>query len=253
MEHEHTLIPWLDEKAPLPPAHTAQGANSSLRGLIAAGGGLSASRLLEAYRQGIFPWFSQGQPILWWSTDPRMVLEVRNFRIHRSFKKTLSKFIVSPHAEIRIDTAFDVVIQHCAKVRREGQTGTWILPEMIAAYTELHHAGYAHSVETWIDNQLVGGLYCVAIGRAVFGESMFAMQTDASKIALSALIAFAKRNEIHRVDCQQNTRHLASLGAQEVARSDFLNWVKRDQVHPSPVWEFTSRDWSGILDMKGGK
>ena len=224
-----------------------------MRGLVAAGGDLSASRLLEAYRQGIFPWFSQGQPILWWSTDPRMVLEVRNFKIHRSFKKTLHKFILSPHTEIRIDTAFENVIQHCAKVRRTGQSGTWILPEMITAYTELHRAGYAHSVETWIDNQLVGGLYCVAIGRAVFGESMFAMQPNASKIALSALIAFAKRNEIHWIDCQQNTKHLASLGAQEVPRSEFLNWVQRDQVRHGLVWKFAFNDWSEIFDIKGDK
>ena len=247
MPRPQTLIPWLDEQTPLPPAHTAQGKGSSLHGLVAAGGGLSVPRLLEAYGQGIFPWFSEGQPILWWSTDPRMVLQMSDFKLHRSLKKTLQKFIASPNSEIRFNTAFEQVIQRCATTQREGQPGTWIVSEMQAAYTQLHHAGHAHSVETWVDNQLVGGLYCVAIGRAVFGESMFALQTDASKIALAALVAFARAHGLEWIDCQQNTKHLASLGAREMPRSNFVEGVKRDQHLKGPTWEFDPSDWHTLL------
>ena len=246
MTRATTSIPWLDDQTPLPPAHTAQGEASSLRGLVAAGGGLSVGRLVEAYGQGIFPWFSEGQPILWWSTDPRMVLRVDNFKLHRSLRKTLQKFAAKPNMAVRIDSAFEQVIQHCANVSRQGQAGTWILPEMVAAYIKLHHAGYAHSVETWVDGQLVGGLYCVAIGKAVFGESMFALQTDASKIALAALVAFARAHGIQWIDCQQNTRHLASLGAREVGRAEFLQWVAQDQRREAPTWVFTPQDWQQL-------
>lgn len=246
MTQAPTSIPWLDPDTPLPPAHTAQGSSSPLRGLVAAGGGLSVNRLLEAYGQGIFPWFSEGQPILWWSTDPRMVLRVADFKLHRSLKKTIQKFADQPNMAVRIDTAFEQVIHHCAQVSRQGQAGTWILPEMVAAYIELHHAGYAHSVETWVDGQLVGGLYCVALGQAVFGESMFALQTDASKIALAALIAFARAHGIEWIDCQQNTRHLASLGAREVDRSEFLQWVAQDKKREAPTWTFTPHNWQHL-------
>lgn len=246
MTQSPTSIPWLDPDTPLPPAHTAQGSSSPLRGLVAAGGGLSVNRLLEAYGQGIFPWFSEGQPILWWSTDPRMVLRVADFKLHRSLKKTIQKFADQPNMAVRIDTAFEQVIHHCAQVSRQGQAGTWILPEMVAAYIELHHAGYAHSVETWVDGQLVGGLYCVALGQAVFGESMFALQTDASKIALAALIAFARAHGIEWIDCQQNTRHLASLGAREVDRSEFLQWVTQDKKREAPTWTFTPHNWQHL-------
>lgn len=239
-------IPWLDDHTPLPPAHTALGPESSLHGLVAAGGGLSVPRLLEAYRQGIFPWFSQDQPILWWSTAPRMVLRVKDFKLHRSLKKTIQKFTSQPNMTIRIDSAFEQVIHRCANVSRQGQGGTWIVPEMVAAYIDLHQAGYAHSIETWVDDQLVGGLYCVALGRAVFGESMFALQTDASKIALAALVAFARTHGIAWIDCQQNTRHLASLGAREVDRETFLEWVVQDQQLKPPIWVFKPQDWQQL-------
>lgn len=220
---------------------------SGMKGLVAAGGGLSVQRLLEAYSQGMFPWYSEGQPILWWSPSPRMVLEVENFKMHRSLRKTLQKFVQMPFSSVTFDTAFDRVIEHCSAFKRQGQNGTWILQDMVGAYQALHRAGFAHSVETWIDGELVGGLYCVSIGKAIFGESMFALQTDASKIALSALVAFAKQNEIRWIDCQQNTRHLASLGAHEIAQADFLHAVNKAVTQTAPTWEFLPLYWKNLF------
>lgn len=250
MTRPQTSIPWLDDETPLPYAHMAQAEDSPLRGLVAAGGGLSVPRLIEAYSQGIFPWFSEGQPVLWWSTDPRMVLRVDDFKLHRSLKKTIHKFISDPSMHIRFDTAFEQVIQHCASMSRHGQAGTWILPEMVKAYTALHHAGYAHSVETWVNDKLVGGLYCVALGKAVFGESMFALQTDASKLSLAALVAFARAQGIGWIDCQQNTKHLASFGAHEVNRAVFLDWVAEDKKQQAPFWQFLPDHWQHLLSVK---
>ena len=220
---------------------------SGMKGLVAAGGGLSVQRLLEAYSQGMFPWYSEGQPILWWSPSPRMVLEVENFKLHRSLRKTLQKFAQLPSSHVTFDKAFDRVIAHCSEFKRQGQNGTWILQDMVRAYQALHRAGFAHSVETWIDDELVGGLYCVSIGKAIFGESMFALQTDASKIALSALVAFAKQHEIRWIDCQQNTRHLASLGAHEIAQADFLHAVNKAVTQTAPTWEFLPLYWKNLF------
>ena len=152
-------IPWLESTSPFPPPESALGPSSGLAGLLAAGADLSAKRLISAYGQGIFPWFSEGQPILWWSTDPRMVLMANALKLHRSLRKTLGKFTQSPNCEIRIDHDFSQVIQRCAGIKRTGQPGTWIQPEMIRAYNQLHQVGVAHSVETWIDGKLAGGLY----------------------------------------------------------------------------------------------
>ena len=244
-------IPWIEESDPLPPAQSAcTDASSGLQGLVAAGGGLSVERLLEAYSQGMFPWYSEGQPILWWSPSPRMVLQVENFKLHRSLRKTLNKFVQMPNACIQIDTAFDQVIMQCAAFNRPGQKGTWILKDMVLAYQALHRAGFAHSVETWVNGQLVGGLYCVSIGKAVFGESMFALQSDASKIALSALVAFAKQNGITWIDCQQNTGHLASLGAHEIAQEDFLSAVDSAVTQTAPVWEFLPLYWKNLISTQ---
>ena len=183
------MVPWIETADPLPPTAQALGPHSDAPGLLAAGRDLSNDRLEEAYRRGIFPWFSPGQPVLWWSPSPRMVLPVHDFKVSRSLRKTLRRFIATPGCEVRMDTAFERVIQACSSTPREGQAGTWIVPAMVQAYTAWHRAGRVHSVETWIDGELVGGLYCVAIGRMVFGESMFAHRTDASKIALAALVA----------------------------------------------------------------
>jgi leucyl/phenylalanyl-tRNA--protein transferase len=176
-----------------------------------------------------------------------MVLEVENFKLHRSLRKTLQNFAQQPSARVTFDTAFDQVITHCSQFKRQGQNGTWIGQDMVLAYQDLHRAGFAHSVETWIDGKLVGGLYCVSIGKAIFGESMFALQTDTSKIALAALIAFAKQHNIDWIDCQQNTRHLASLGAHEIAQTAFLQAVAEAVTQTAPTWEFLPLYWKNLF------
>jgi leucyl/phenylalanyl-tRNA--protein transferase len=176
-----------------------------------------------------------------------MVLEVENFRVHPSFRKTLRKFGASAFCEIRIDSDFEQVIQACRISTRQGQTGTWIDADIMRAYIDLHHKGLAHSVETWVNSRLVGGLYCVALGHAVFGESMFSSATDASKIALAALVGFCRYHQIAQIDCQQNTRHLASLGAHEIKRSIFLQQVVAGLNQESPVWQFDPLFWDKLL------
>ncbi|OGS90609.1 MAG: leucyl/phenylalanyl-tRNA--protein transferase [Gallionellales bacterium GWA2_60_18] len=212
------MIPWLTDSAPFPPVEQAL---RSPNGLLAAGGVLSAPRLLEAYRQGIFPWFNAGEPVLWWSPDPRMVLFPAEFRVSRSLRKSLR----SGRHEVSTDTAFERVMRACAAPRDE-QGGTWINEDMIVTYCELHRMGYAHSVETWLDGELVGGLYGVSIGRMFYGESMFSRRTDASKIALAHLCRQLERWRFGMIDCQMNTAHLASLGAREIPRSEFVTRVK---------------------------
>lgn len=243
-------LPWLEPGEPFPDTGLAWGPASPAPGLLAAGGALDVETLLRAYRAAIFPWFSDGQPILWWSTDPRMVLDPAQFRLHRSLRKTLQHFAIAPGYELRIDTAFDQVIAACATSPREGQSGTWIVPPMVQAYRQLHRAGFAHSVETWIDGELVGGLYCVAIGKAVFGESMFTRVPDASKIALAALVALCRAHGVPLIDCQQNTRHLASLGAGEIARADFAASVARQASEPALPWHWDSLYWRQLLPPK---
>lgn len=240
-------LPWLEPGEAFPPVSQAWGPGSEAPGLLAAGGSLDVDSLRRAYAHGIFPWFSTGQPILWWSPEPRMVLEVSRFRLHRSLRKTLQKFISSPGCEVRFDSAFEQVITACAGSPRVGQDGTWIVPPMVRAYTELHRAGHAHSVETWINGQLVGGLYCVALGQAVFGESMFTRAADASKIALAALVAFCRHHGINLIDCQQNTKHLASLGAREVPRVDFLRHITAAQEQAGLRWQFDALYWQELM------
>ncbi|MBX3652728.1 MAG: leucyl/phenylalanyl-tRNA--protein transferase [Ramlibacter sp.] len=240
-------LPWLEPGDPFPDTALAWGARDPAPGLLAAGGALDVPTLAKAYGAGIFPWFSEGQPILWWSPDPRMVLEVSAFRLHRSLRKTLTRLRDDPAFEIRIDSAFGEIIRACAGSPRPGQNGTWIVPDMVRAYEALHSAGQAHSVEVWHRNELIGGLYCVALGRAVFGESMFTRVPDASKVALSALVAFCRANGIKRVDCQQNTRHLASLGAREMPRAGFVTHVAQAREEPGPVWRWDPVYWTHLL------
>ncbi|MDR2851454.1 MAG: leucyl/phenylalanyl-tRNA--protein transferase [Burkholderiaceae bacterium] len=240
-------LPWLAPGQDFPDPALSWGPDDPIAGLLAAGGALDVLSLLAAYRKGIFPWFSQGQPILWWSPDPRMVLETQRFTLHRSLRRRLQQFRADTHCQIRFDNAFNTVIHTCAQTPRTGQSGTWIVPDMVEAYTALHHAGFAHSVETWIDGQLAGGLYCTAIGHAVFGESMFTRQTDASKIALAALAAFCRAQGIERIDCQQNTAHLASLGATEMARADFIEGLDHACARPAPIWSFEPLYWNELL------
>ena len=243
-------LPWLEAGDSFPAASTAWSAGDPAPGLLAAGGVLDTSTLLVAYSQGIFPWFSDGQPIFWWSPDPRMVLQTHNFKLHRSLRKSLSHFVNDAHCEIKFDNAFAQVIENCSSKPRAHQRGTWILPSMVEAYCALHAAGHAHSVETWIDGELSGGLYCVNIGGAVFGESMFAHKTSASKIALAALIAFCRAKGIAMIDCQQNTQHLASLGALEITREDFVAFLTETVGKAAPVWRFEPLYWSEILAGK---
>jgi leucyl/phenylalanyl-tRNA--protein transferase len=238
---------WLDADDPFPPVNLAWDDGSDAPGLLAAGATLDVVRLKNAYAQGIFPWFSQGQPVLWWSPDPRMVLKVANFRLHRSLKKTLHHFIQTPGNEIRFDSAFEAVIRKCAHAPREGQNGTWILGSMVDAYCALHAQGLAHSVETWVDGELVAGLYCVAIGKAVYGESMFSERTDGSKIALAALVAFCMHHQVAQIDCQQNTSHLASLGASPVPRAEFVAGLLESTQAPTLDWRFSSHHWKTLL------
>jgi leucyl/phenylalanyl-tRNA--protein transferase len=196
-----------------PPVETAL---ADPNGLLAMGGDLSVARLLDAYRHGIFPWFNPGEPILWWSPDPRMVLVPGEIRVSRS----LAKRIRNGGFEVRADTAFAEVMRACA-APREDAFGTWISPEMIAAYTRLFDAGYAHSVETWRKGRLVGGLYGVAIGRMFYGESMFSREPDASKVALVGLAQQLQRWDFGLIDCQMETPHLASMGARTLPRKAF--------------------------------
>jgi leucyl/phenylalanyl-tRNA--protein transferase len=220
------LIPWLDSGDPFPEVERAL---AEPNGLLAAGADLSLPRLLDAYRNGIFPWFSHDQPILWWSPDPRMVLFPAELKVSRSLARTLR----NARFEVRADTAFDAVIEGCRQPRR-GESGTWITEEMAEAYGTMHRTGFAHSVETWLDGKLVGGLYGVALGRAFFGESMFARVSDASKVALVALARQLQHWDFGVIDCQMNTAHLASLGAREIPRAEFTRRL-RELVHYAPV------------------
>ncbi|MDO9400899.1 MAG: leucyl/phenylalanyl-tRNA--protein transferase [Polaromonas sp.] len=240
-------IPWLSAGQDFPSVDTAWGTRDPAPGLLAAGGVLDVPTLIKAYAHGIFPWYSAGQPVLWWSTDPRMVLKPSAFRLHRSLRKAIHAFAADTGCSIRFDSAFATVIRACASRERHGQSGTWIVPEMIEAYIALHEAGHAHSVETWRDGVLVGGLYCINLGRMVFGESMFAYETDTSKIALAALVAFCRQHAIDMIDCQQNTGHLASLGASEISRGAFAAHVSSRLQTPPPVWQFDPVYWQQIL------
>jgi leucyl/phenylalanyl-tRNA---protein transferase len=218
------LIPWLRGDAPFPPVSKAL---NSPNGLLCAGGDLSADRLLGAYSRGIFPWFSEGDPILWWSPDPRMVLFPEELKVSRSLRKAVARGAY----EVRFDTAFSRVVLACA-APRTGHGGTWIVPEMIAAYTELHERGFAHSAECWLEGELVGGLYGVSLGKVFFGESMFARARDASKVALVHLVARLRGRDYRVIDCQQATAHLASLGAREIPRAAFAQLLRESIQYP---------------------
>ena len=246
------MISWIDddEHIALPPTSRALGRDSQASGLLAAGGRLTRSRLTEAYSHGIFPWFSDGEPVLWWSPDPRMVLPVAEFKLSRSLRKTLIQFLITPGNDIRFDSAFDQVIEACARTPRDGQRGTWIVEPMRAAYRDWHRAGVVHSVETWAGGELVGGLYGVNLGRMFFGESMFSHQTDASKIALAALVAFCRASAIPLIDCQQNTHHLASLGAREIGRREFEAHLASHRERAAPAdWSYHHEHWA-LLDAR---
>lgn len=231
-----------------PDPATALGPDSEAPGLLAVGGDLRPERIVSAYRLGIFPWFSEGQPPLWWSPDPRMVLKVAQFKLHPSLKKTVRRFLRAPGCEVRVNHAPAAVIRACASAPRQGQCGTWIVPAMQTAYTQLAHHGVVFSIETWVEGRLVGGLYGLRLGRMVFGESMFAHARDASKIALTALVALCRQAGIDWIDCQQNTRHLASLGAAEVSGAAFRTHLAQAlDAPPAPGWNNAAIPWSLVL------
>ncbi len=198
---------------------------------LAFGGDLSPERLLFAYSLGIFPWYSEGEPIMWWSPDPRMVLFPNDLKISRSLKKVLK----NKNFKVSFDKDFEAVIKMCASVKRKGQSGTWITPDMIEAYTHLHRLGYAHSVEVYLDGKLVGGLYGVSIGRTFFGESMFHTVSNASKVAFVHLVERLKRWDFDIIDCQQSTPHMARFGAVDISRKKFLDILRYSVEKPSIV------------------
>jgi leucyl/phenylalanyl-tRNA--protein transferase len=226
------MIRWLGPSDPFPPVDTAL---TEPNGLLAAGGDLTPARLLDAYRRGIFPWSSDDEPMLWWSPDPRMVLFVDEFRVSRSLRRRIR----SGALRVTVDTAFQGVIRGCADRRPDGD-GTWITDEIAAAYRELHRRGHAHSIETWSGDDLVGGLYGVSIGRMFYGESMFARQSDASKVALAIAVRQLARWGFRIIDCQMSTAHLASLGAREIPRREFVTALQTLTAQPDVPgpWRF---------------
>jgi len=224
MTQSRTPTPcWLDPEAPEIVFPDVELALQEPDGLLAVGGKLSTEWLLNAYQRGIFPWYGKGQPILWWAPDPRLVLFPENLHISRS----LDKIIKKGQFTVTLDTAFEEVIDACARPRPQ-QSGTWITPEMKSAYVDLHHAGYAHSVESWCDGMLAGGLYGIAIGNIFFGESMFTEISDASKTAFVTLVRQLERWGFTLIDCQVYTQHLASLGAATIPRKEFTAILDRE-------------------------
>ena len=239
-------LAWLAPGTPFPPVSAAWDENSPAPGLLAASDTLDADRVEQAYRLGIFPWYSNGQPVLWWSPDPRMVLQPQAFRFHASLRQSLRRWMGRPGVELVFDRDFAQVMARCASQSRPGQAGTWIVPEMLDAYTELHRRGLAHSAELWQDGELRAGLYFVALGRAVFGESMFTSVRDGSKMALCLLVSVARRHGVRMIDCQQNTRHLASLGAAEIGRGEFIEQVRLAQQAPDIAWRSETLYWNEL-------
>ena len=227
------MIPLLRPTDPPDSFPPVEGALTEPDGLLCAGGDLSPARLLAAYRRGIFPWYSEGEPILWWSPDPRLVLLPDELRISRSLAKTLR----NRGFRVSFNECFQQVIANCADAGERALEGTWISPEMHAAYAELHRMGYAHSVEVWDDDRLVGGLYGLRLGRVFFGESMFSTERDASKVALCHLVAALRTREVGLIDCQVPTAHLSSLGARLVPRAEFVARLQRDihELAPGPI------------------
>jgi leucyl/phenylalanyl-tRNA--protein transferase len=240
-------LPWLEPDTPLPAPERAWGPDTEAPGLLAAGADLSASRLLQAYREGIFPWFSRGQPVLWWSTDPRMVLQPAHLRLHRSLRQAIRRALRQSGLSLRVDQDFRDVMRACAGQHRPGQQGTWILPNMMTAYQDLHELGHAHCLALHQDGQLVAGLYWIDVGRAVFGESMFTTVTDGSKMALCTLALMCRRAGVGMIDCQQQTEHLAFMGAAPLPRAQFLAHIRGVRDEPPVPWATLGLYWRDLL------
>ncbi|MDI9332021.1 MAG: leucyl/phenylalanyl-tRNA--protein transferase [Alphaproteobacteria bacterium] len=239
-------VPWLGPEDPFPRVEEAWTTGSPAPGLLAAGGNLSAPRLVDAYRHGIFPWFSPGQAILWFSTDPRMVLRPTEFLLHHALRKTLRQLVRMNRLQIRFDDDFEQVMRLCAASPRSGQSGTWIGNDMIHAYGRLHRMGHARCVTAWVDGELAGGLYAVIMGRMVYGESMFTRRSSGSKMALGALVAWALEHQLPLIDCQQDTEHLRSLGAQTLSRPLFLSEMTPLTEMVTPPWAFSPIFWAHL-------
>jgi leucyl/phenylalanyl-tRNA--protein transferase len=243
-------LPWLDDDSAFPPAHLAL---REPAGLLAAGADLSITRLYAAYTQGIFPWFQQEQPILWWSPNPRMVLKCSEFHPSHSLRKRLRQIATQQQSNlfeviVKVDTALPKVLHNCAMRAIDAETAdTWITPEMQDAYIAWHEAGHVHSIETWMQGELVGGLYGVSLGHMFYGESMFSFATDASKIALAHLVLFLQRQGVEWIDCQMQTGHLERLGARPVAREAFIEHVRSTSKMPDIHWQTGWIDHLGVL------
>jgi len=233
-------IHWLGSGEPFPnPLHVPD-PDPSVPGLIAVSEQIYPGQLPAAYQLGIFPWYSDNQPVLWWSPDPRMVLKPSHFKCSDSLKKAIRLFCHEPSSQIEVDADFGAIVRACATTKRKNQDGTWITHEIMEAYTQLHEQGHAHSIAVFEQGQLVGGLYCVSFGGMVFGESMFNRKTDTSKIALAALVAWCEQCQVAMIDCQQETIHLSSLGARPIPREAFLKQlqISLNQTNIEQSWDF---------------
>ena len=228
---------FLSEKIAFPPPHYA-----TREGLLAVGGDLSRERLLAAYRQGVFPWYAEGDPILWWSPDPRLVLYPDEIHVSRTLQRVLNKGIFS----VTMDSAFEPVITACAETRLKQDDGTWIVDEMKSAYIDLHHAGYAHSVEAWSEGKLAGGLYGVSLGRCFFGESMFTLVDNASNVALVHLVRALAERSFNLIDCQVTTGHLMRMGAREIPRARFQKQLRKALTAPTLKGTWTYQEPAGM-------
>lgn len=233
-EDEYLIYPLSRDPEAFPDPRLA-----SDEGLLAYGGDLSTPRLLAAYKKGIFPWFSKGDPILWWSPNPRLLLYPHHFIVRKSFRRVLR----SGKFTVRFDERFSDVIRYCAQVPRKGQQSTWIVSEMVEAYLRLHEEGYAHSVEVYQEGELVGGLYGVAYGKAFFGESMFSLVPDASKVAFKALSDVLGSRGYDFIDCQMKTDHMVRLGAEEVERNRFLDALEETIEKPTDLGTWQQFKW----------
>jgi leucyl/phenylalanyl-tRNA--protein transferase len=230
-------IPWISTEEPFPDSEHLD-PDPEVPGLVAISEEIHPKQLLRAYRQGIFPWYSDGQPILWWSPNPRMVLKPKDFKISHSLKKLIKEVLLDQSWEVRVDHQFHETMLSCATQKRNGQNGTWITHAIMHSYGTLHQEGFAHSVEVFFQGQRVGGLYAVNIGDMVFGESMFSKKTDASKIALASLSAWCIAQDIEMIDCQQETTHLTSLGGKPIPRGEFLSHIQEKCSAKNPIWSF---------------
>ena len=233
-------IQWLGPHDPFPNPLIEVDPDPTVPGLMAVSERIYPGQLARAYQSGIFPWYSDGQPVLWWSPDPRMVLDPHNFKCSESLKKHIRHFCQEAHSEVLVDADFSAVVRACATSKRKDQDGTWITHEIMDAYTTLHEQGHAHSIAITDDGQLIGGLYCVSFGAMVFGESMFSYESNASKLALAALSAWCLQNRIELIDCQQETAHLRSLGASPIPRAQFLENLQSslNQTNIDRPWTF---------------